>query len=50
VKVKDLDSTNGTSVNGVTAKDSFLKLRDQLGLGLYHLVLGEEAKKAPDVA
>jgi pSer/pThr/pTyr-binding forkhead associated (FHA) protein len=49
VKVKDLDSTNGTKVNGTSVKDGVLKTGGQLGLGNFQLILNEEAKKAPTV-
>jgi hydroxylamine reductase (hybrid-cluster protein) len=50
VKVKDLDSTNGTQVDGKPARDSILKVGGKLSLGLYQMVLNEEAKKAPAVS
>jgi hypothetical protein len=49
VKVKDLDSSNGTFVNGVPVKDGFLRSGDQLRLGQYRLLLHKELKKAPDM-
>jgi hypothetical protein len=50
VKIKDLDSSNGTFVNGVAVRDGFLNVGDQLGLGSYKLTLRKEQKKAPDLA
>jgi hypothetical protein len=47
VKVKDLDSSNGTYVNGISVRDGFLKVGDQLGLGTYKMILQKEQKKAP---
>jgi len=39
VKVKDLDSRNGTFVNGTQIQDGSLKPGDKLSLGRFHLVL-----------
>jgi Inner membrane component of T3SS, cytoplasmic domain/GYF domain 2 len=49
VKVKDLDSSNGTFVNGVQVKDGFLNLGDQISLGGCKFVLRKEQKSAPDM-
>jgi len=49
VKVKDLDSSNGTFINGIPVKDGFLRSGDQLRLGTYRLLLHKEQKKAPDL-
>lgn len=49
IKVKDLDSSNGTFINGVPIKDGFLRSGDQLRLGNYRLLLHKEQKKAPDL-
>ena len=49
VKVKDLDSSNGTFVNGVPVKDGFLRAGDQLRLGTYRLLLHKEQRKAPEM-
>jgi hypothetical protein len=46
VKVKDLDSTNGTFINGAPAKEGYLKEGDRLSLGTYGLTLRRE-KSAP---
>jgi pSer/pThr/pTyr-binding forkhead associated (FHA) protein len=39
VMVKDLDSTNGTFINGAPAKDGYLNEGDRLSLGTYGLTL-----------
>jgi hypothetical protein len=49
VKVKDLDSSNGTFVNGVQVRDGLLNIGDQISLGGYQLMLRKEKKNAPDV-
>ena len=49
IKVKDLDSSSGTFVNGVPIKDGFLRSGDQLRLGNYRLLLHKEQKKAPEM-
>jgi len=49
LKVKDLDSSNGTFVNGIPIRDGFLKAGDQLSLGDYKMILQKEQKKAPDL-
>jgi hypothetical protein len=49
IKVKDLDSSNGTFVNGIPIKDGFLRSGDQLRLGNYRLLLHKEQKKAPEM-
>ncbi len=49
VKVKDLDSSNGTFVNGLVVQDGFLKVGDELGLGTYKMILQKEQKKAPSM-
>ena len=50
VKVKDLDSSNGIFLNGITMPDGFLKVGDQLGLGSYKLTLQKDQKKAPSLS
>lgn len=47
VKVKDLDSSNGTFINGTPVRDGFLRVGDELGLGSFKLILQKEQKKAP---
>jgi hypothetical protein len=42
VKVKDLESNNGVSINEVLTKEGQLKVGDRLGLGVFQLVLKEE--------
>jgi hypothetical protein len=49
VKVKDLDSSNGTFVNGTQVQDGILNVGDQLSLGGHKLVLRKEQKNAPDM-
>jgi len=49
VKVKDLESRNGISVNGVPTTDGYLNVGDRLSLGSYVLVLQKEQKRAPEV-
>jgi len=49
VKVSDLESSNGTFVNGVLIRKGLLKEGDSLGLGAYKLTLHKEQKKAPDL-
>ena len=49
VKVKDLDSSNGTFVNGVPVRDGYLRTGDELALGSYKLILHKEQKMAPDM-
>jgi hypothetical protein len=49
VKVKDLDSSNGTFVNGTQVRDGFLNVGDLLSLGGYKLILRKEQKNAPDM-
>ncbi len=49
VKVKDLDSSNGTFVNQVPIQEGYLKVGDQLGLGTYSLTLRKEQKRAPQI-
>jgi hypothetical protein len=44
VKIKDLDSRNGISINGVRVAEGTLKVGDQLSLGLYQMVLHEGEK------
>jgi hypothetical protein len=52
VMVKDLDSTNGTFINGAPAKDGYLNEGDRLSLGTYGLTLrrgpAEGRSPAPD--
>lgn len=43
--VLDLDSTNGTYVNGILITDGFLNHGDRLELGAYQLTLNREAVK-----
>jgi pSer/pThr/pTyr-binding forkhead associated (FHA) protein len=54
VLVKDLDSTNGTFINGAPAKDGYLNEGDRLSLGTYGLTLrrgpGESGKTPPPPA
>lgn len=45
LKIKDLDSSNGTHINGVAVKDGVLKVGDQLGLGSYKMILHREEEK-----
>jgi transcriptional regulator with GAF, ATPase, and Fis domain len=48
VKIRDLDSRNGTQVNGVSAKEQFLKHGDQLTIGdsvFLFLVADESAEE-----
>ena len=53
VMVKDLDSTNGTFINGAPAKDGYLNEGDRLSLGTYGLTLrrgpadGSSPRRAP---
>lgn len=47
VKVKDLDSSNGTFVNRVPIQEGYLKVGDQLSLGSYSMTLRKEQKRAP---
>lgn len=47
VKVKDLDSSNGTLVNGIKITDGYLHVGDQLSLGGYAVRLHKEQKRAP---
>jgi hypothetical protein len=49
VKVRDLDSSHGTFINGKRITDGALKVGDQLGLGIYNLTLQLEKKRAPEV-
>ncbi len=54
ILVKDLDSTNGTFINGAPAKDGYLNEGDRLSLGTYGLTLrrapGEVGKTPPPPA
>ncbi|MCE0497013.1 MAG: FHA domain-containing protein [Methylacidiphilales bacterium] len=50
LKVKDLESSNGTFVNDVPVRDGLLKVGDKLDLGRYRLILHKEQKRAPDAA
>jgi len=50
VKIKDLDSSNGTYVNGKPVHDGFLNVGDKLSLGSYNLTLQKEKKRAPAMA
>jgi pSer/pThr/pTyr-binding forkhead associated (FHA) protein len=53
VMVKDLDSTNGTFINGAPAKEGYLNEGDRLSLGTYGLTLrrgpaeGKSPRRAP---
>lgn len=49
VKVKDLDSSNGTLINGTAIRDGILNDGDVLNLGTYKLTLRKEQKKAPQI-
>jgi hypothetical protein len=49
LKVSDLDSHNGTYVNGVLIRKGVLKVGDTISLGSYTFVLKKEQKKAPDL-
>jgi hypothetical protein len=49
IKVSDLESHNGTYVNGALVSKGFLNVGDTLCLGNYSLVLKKEQKKAPDL-
>lgn len=40
--VKDLDSTNGTFINGIPLKDGYINEGDRLGLGTYAMTLRRE--------
>lgn len=42
-EILDLDSTNGLSVNGIWAKQAFLKHRDSISIGASELVFELEA-------
>jgi pSer/pThr/pTyr-binding forkhead associated (FHA) protein len=46
LQVDDLDSTNGTFVNGKRVKRSSLKEGDRLGVGRVELVISREADSA----
>jgi pSer/pThr/pTyr-binding forkhead associated (FHA) protein len=48
VKVKDLESSNGTAINGIAISDGYLRVGDRLSLGSYHLILQKEQKRAPE--
>jgi pSer/pThr/pTyr-binding forkhead associated (FHA) protein len=54
VMVRDLDSTNGTFINGAPAKDGYLNEGDRLSLGTYGLTLrrgpAEGASRRSDAA
>jgi hypothetical protein len=47
VKVKDLESSNGTYVNGISIRDGVLKVGDQLSLGGYQLILHKDEENGP---
>jgi pSer/pThr/pTyr-binding forkhead associated (FHA) protein len=40
--VKDLESTNGTFVNGIPLKDGYINDGDRLSLGTYAMTLRRE--------
>ena len=42
VLVKDLDSTNGTFINGAPVRDGYLNEGDRLSLGTYGMTLRRE--------
>ncbi len=48
IKVKDLESSNGTSINGVPVSEGYLRPGDMLSLGSYKLILHREQKRAPE--
>jgi transcriptional regulator with GAF, ATPase, and Fis domain len=49
-KIRDLDSRNGTSVNGVAVKESRLRHGDQIAVGdsIFLLLLHEDAEESPE--
>jgi hypothetical protein len=48
--ILDLDSTNGTYVNGVFIKDGYINPGEVLELGDYRLTVNRELRKAPALA
>ena len=42
VQVKDLESTNGTFINGIPMTDGYINIGDRLGLGTYVMTLHRE--------
>jgi hypothetical protein len=46
--VKDLGSTNGTFVNGISLKDGYINAGDRLGLGTYVMTLRREKVASGD--
>jgi pSer/pThr/pTyr-binding forkhead associated (FHA) protein len=50
LEVHDLDSTNGTFVNGVRVTTARLQAGDRVGVGRVELVVSEDSERAPGEA
>ena len=48
LEVDDLDSTNGTFVNGLRVKRARLQAGDRVGVGRVELVVSKDGKRARD--